>query len=117
MNPLWLVVNHDDACWAAQIARTLPAETAFQVVRTTCTLGLDVSDVTAEVANAANRSARSSKGQRRAPRDDPRAVRADRNPVTPELASTSFPQPPLAARAGLASGATATPGRLIHRDS
>jgi DNA primase len=79
-----------------RIARILPADAAFQVVRAACTLDFDVSDVTAEVANAVNRSARSPKGQRRALRDDPVAALPDHSPPASGLASTSFPRPPLA---------------------
>jgi len=79
-----------------QIAGTLSADTTFQVVRAASTLGAEVPEVMAEVANAVNRSAHSPKGQRRAPLDDPRAAQADRSAPAPGLASASFPRPPLA---------------------
>jgi DNA primase len=80
-----------------QIARIMPADIAFQVVRVASTLGFDVSDVVAEVANA-NRRASSPKGQRRVLRDVSRAARPDCNKSAPAIASASFPRPPIAPR-------------------
>jgi hypothetical protein len=62
-------------------------------VRAACALDFGVSEVLAEVSNAINNSDVSPKGQRR-------AVRSDRMPSAPELASTSFPCPSLDARIG-----------------
>jgi hypothetical protein len=91
-----------------QIARILPTDTAFQLVRAACALGFDVSDVTAEVANAVNRTARSPKGGRRAQRDDPRAGQTDQRPPAPGLAKTSFPHSPFAPRADAAPAVSLT---------
>jgi DNA primase len=76
-----------------RIARILPTDMAFQIVRAACALDFGVSEVLAEVSNAINNSDVSPKGQRR-------AVRSDRMPSAPELASTSFPCPSLDARIG-----------------
>jgi DNA primase len=60
-----------------EIARMLPADTAYQIARVAGRLGItDYSDVLAEVANAAARQ------ERRSPHG------------APHLAGTSFPQPP-----------------------
>jgi DNA primase len=91
-----------------RIARILPADSAFQAVRVASMLGFDVSDVVAEVANAASRRARSPKGQRRALRDDSRAARLGRSPSAPGIASTSFPQPPIPTRANITPAASAS---------
>jgi DNA primase len=83
-----------------RIAYILPADAACQVVRAAGTLGFDVSEVLAEVANAVTRSVRSPKGQGRALRDNPLASRPDGNSEAPVLASGSFPYPPLVPCAG-----------------
>ena len=83
-----------------RIARVLPADAAYQVVWVAGTLGFDVSEVLAEVANAVTRSVRSPKGQRRALRDNPGAPRPDGSPAAPVLASGSFPCSPLVPRVG-----------------
>jgi hypothetical protein len=106
-----------------QIVSILPPDTTFQVVRAASTLGFDVSDVTAEVANAANRSARSPKGQgRRVGRDDPGAAQADRSPPPPRLASASFPCRPFIQPVGLrlpnsqaGTGLPRSRPRSVHR--
>jgi hypothetical protein len=89
-----------------RIARVLPADAACQVVRAAGTLGFDVSEVLAEVANAVTRSVRSPKGQRRALHDDPSPLRPDCGPAASVLASGSFPRPPFAPRAGTAPAAS-----------
>ena len=83
-----------------QIARTLPAETSYQIVRTAGKLGFDCTDVLAEVANAITRNTRSAGHQSRGLHYD-----QVRSPIAPQpsaarLASTSFPRPPLAPQAG-----------------
>jgi DNA primase len=89
-----------------QIARIVPADAACQVVRAAGTLGFDVSEVLAEVANAVTRRARAPKGQRRVLRDDPSASRPDRGHAAPVLADGSFPRPPLASAAGTVPAAS-----------
>ena len=65
-----------------EIARVLPADTAYQIMRTAERLGFtDYSDVLAEVANAIARKAARPKG-----------VSSD---TAPWLAGASFPHPPL----------------------
>ena len=53
-----------------QITRVLPADTAFQTVRTASKLDFDVSDVLTMVANVVTLSARSPRGQERTLRDN-----------------------------------------------
>jgi DNA primase len=81
-----------------QIARILPADTSYQIMRAAGKLGFDCTDVLAEVANAATRSARSAGHQPRAPHNA-----QDRSPAakpsTARLASTSFPHSPLTPQA------------------
>jgi hypothetical protein len=65
-----------------EIARTLPADCAYQIARTAERLGFtDYSDVLAEVANAVTRRAGHPKG---IPRE-----------AAPKLANAGFPHPPL----------------------
>jgi DNA primase len=83
-----------------QIARTLPAETSYQIVRTAGKLSFDCTDVLAEVANVITRDTRSAGHQSRGLHYD-----QVRSPIAPQpsaarLASTSFPRPPLASQAG-----------------
>ena len=54
-----------------QITCVLPADTAFQTVRTAAKLDFDVSDVLPMVANAVTLSARSPRGQKRTLRHNP----------------------------------------------
>ena len=77
-----------------QIARILPAETSYQIVRTAGKLGFDCTDVLAEVANATTRAP---PPRTPAPRPAPRPGRspAAPPPSAARLASTSFPRPPL----------------------
>jgi DNA primase len=66
-----------------EIARALPADSAYQIARTAERLGItDYSDVLAEVANAVTRQVGHPKG---IPRE-----------TAPKLANAGFPQPPLA---------------------
>lgn len=83
----------------SRIARILPADTAFQVVRASAALEFDVCEILAEVTNATTPSARSPKGEH-APRRDPSNPRADRNLPPPVLATASFPRLSLNPRAG-----------------
>ena len=53
------------------ITCVLPADIAFQTVRTAAKLDFDVSDVLTMVANAVALSARSPRGQKRTLRDNP----------------------------------------------
>jgi DNA primase len=85
-----------------RIARVLPADAAYQVMRTAGLLNFDASEVLAEVANAVTRGIRFPKGQRRALLDLPIVPRLDRDPAAPVLASGSFPRAPLAWYAGAA---------------
>ena len=85
-----------------QIARALPAGTAFQAVRTAARLDFDVSDVLTVVANAVTLSARSPKGQQRGLRDNLDRARPASGREAPRLAGVSFPHPPLAPHASAA---------------
>ena len=86
-----------------QIARILPADTAFQTVRTAAKLDFDVSDVLTMVANAVILSAGSPKGQERALRENPDRTRPAPSREAPQLAGTSFPHPPLSPHASAVS--------------
>ena len=81
-----------------QIARILPADTSYQIVRAAGKLGFDCTDMLAEVANATTRNTGSAGHQPRAPH------MTGRNPAAPQpsaarLASTSFPRLPLTLQA------------------
>ena len=78
-----------------RIAAALPAETAYQVVRAAVKLGFDVTEVMAEVANAATRDARSPKGRAPARHDTRERARPVPGPEPARLASASFPLQPL----------------------
>jgi DNA primase len=94
-------LHHVDNPELPQIARVLPADTAFQTVRTAAKLDFDVSDVLTMVANAVTLNARSPKGQERTRRDNPdRQSAPDRE--APRLAGTGFPHPPLSPHASAA---------------
>jgi hypothetical protein len=68
-----------------EIARALPADTAYQITRAAARLGfIDYSDVLAEVANAVTRKAARPKGFPHG--------------AAPRLAGSSFPHPPLTIR-------------------
>ena len=79
----------------AEIVRILPADTAYQIVRTAAKLDFDVSDVLTAVANAVTLGARSPKGQQPALRDTRERTRPALRPEPSWLAGTSFPLPPL----------------------
>ena len=96
-------LHHVDNPELPQIARILPADTAFQTVRTAAKLDLDVSDVLTMVANAVTLSARSPKGQEPALRDNPDRTRPALRREAPRLAGTSFPHPPLSPHASAVS--------------
>ena len=68
-------LRHVDNPELPQIARVLPADTAFQAVRTAARLHFDVSDVLTVVANAVTLNARSPKAQERTLRDNPDRTR------------------------------------------
>ena len=82
-----------------EIARILPADTSYQIVRAAGMLGFDCTDMLAEVANATTRSTGSVGHQLCSPHND-----QGRSPAAPQssaarLASTSFPRPPLTPQA------------------
>jgi hypothetical protein len=84
-----------------EIARVLPADTAYQITRAAERLGfIDYSDVLAEVANAVTRKA-----------VRPKDVR---HGAAPRLAGSSFPHPPLTIQDD-AEPATARQGRSGNR--
>jgi DNA primase catalytic core len=90
----------------SQIARILPADTSYQIVRAARKLAFDCTDVLAEVANAATRSDCSA-GHPHHGRD---CSWAASQLSTAGLASTSFPRPPLTAQVSLEPpGRPATP--------
>jgi DNA primase len=97
-----------------EIARILPADAPYQVMRVAGRLGFESSDVLAEVANAVTRNARSPKDGSRALRHD-----ADRRHPAPaaRLAGSGFPYPPLAPRAGArpAASRSAAPASSVYR--
>jgi DNA primase len=83
----------------SQIARILPADTSYQIMRAAGKLGFDCTDMLAEVTNAATRNTGSAGHRSRAPHNDQGC-----SPATPQysaarLASTSFPSPPLTLQA------------------
>ena len=95
-------LRHVDNPELPQIARVLPADTAFQAVRTAARLDFDVSDVLTVVANAVTLNARSPKGQERTLRDNPDRTRPAPDREAPRLAGTGFPHPPLSPHASAA---------------
>ena len=92
--------RHVDNPELAEIVRVLPAETAYQAVRTAAKLNFDVSDVLTVVANAVTLGARSPKGQEPALCYDRERARPAFRPGASRLADTSFPVPPLSPPAG-----------------
>jgi DNA primase len=88
-------LRHVDNPELAEIVRILPADTAYQTVRTAAKLDFDVSDVITVVANAVTLGARSPKGQEPALRDNRERARPALRPEPSRLAGTSFPLPPL----------------------
>jgi DNA primase len=82
-----------------QIARILPAEISYQIVRAAGKLGLDCTDVLTEVANATTRNSRPTGHRPRAQRNDQGRSPAAPEPSAARLASTSFPRPPLTPQA------------------
>jgi len=91
-----------------QIARRLPADTAYQIMRTADRLSFEASDVLAEVVNAATQAARPPKAGRRDLRNN-----MDRgHPAAPaapaRLVGSSFPRPPLARQGAAAPAASAS---------
>jgi DNA primase len=88
-------LRHVDNPELAEIVRILPADTAYQIVRTAAKLDFDVSDVLTVVANAVTLGARSPKGQEPALRRTRERTRPALRPEPSRLAGTSFPLPPL----------------------
>jgi DNA primase len=88
-----------------QIAAILPAETTYQTVRAAAKLGFDVTDVLAEVANAATSSTASPGHQPSDRHVDRGRSRDSAQPTAARLASTSFPHPPLTPHTGPAPAA------------
>jgi DNA primase len=95
-------LRHVDNPELAEIVRILPADTAYQTVRTAAKLGFDVSDVLTVVANAVTLSAGSPKDQEPSLRDTRERTRPALRPEPSRLAGTSFPLPPLSPPAGAA---------------
>ena len=93
-------LHHVDNPELAEIARILPADTAYQTVRTAARLDFDVSDVLTVVTNAVTPGARSPKGQEHALRDNRERTQPALRPEASRLAGTSFPIPPLSPPAG-----------------
>ena len=81
-----------------QIARILPADTSYQIVRAAGKLGFDCTDMLAEVANATTGNSRSDGYQPRTPHNGRDCSPPAPQPSAPRLASASFPQPPLTPR-------------------
>ena len=94
-------LHHVDNPELAEIARILPADTAYQTVRTAARLDFDVSDVLTVVTNAVTLDARSPKGQEPALRDNREHNRPALCPEASRLAGTSLPIPPLSPPAGV----------------
>jgi DNA primase len=90
-----------------QIARGLPADTAYQIMRTAGRLGFEASDVLAEVVNAVTRTARSSKTGHRDLRHDMGRGRPAAHATPAQMAGSSFPRPPLAPHSNAALAALA----------
>ena len=99
-----------------EIARILPADAAYQVMRVADRLGFGLSDVLAEVANSITRHTRSPKDGSPALRDD-----ADRRQApaaaAARLAGSSFPRPPPAPQVATRPAAPrpAAPASRVHR--
>ena len=81
------VTNHD----LTQTARGLPADTAYQIVRTADRLGFEASDVLAEVVNAVSRTARSPKAGRRNLRNGMAAASRPSIPRQPNWPAVASP--------------------------
>lgn len=93
-------LHHVDNPELAEIVRILPADTAYQIVRTAVKLDFDASDVLTVVANVVSLGARSPKGQEPALGDTRERTRPALRPEASRLAGTSFPVPPLSPPAG-----------------
>ena len=90
-----------------EIARRLPADTAYQIMRTAGRLGFEASDVLAEVVNTVTRTARAPQAGRRDLRNDLDCGHPGVHVTPARLAGTSFPRPPLARQGGPAPEASA----------
>lgn len=95
-------LRHVDNPELAEIARVLPADTAYQIVRTAAKLDFDASDVLTVVANAVTLGARSPKGPEPALHDNRERTCPAPSRVPSKLAVTSFPLPPLSPPVGAA---------------
>src|SRR5713101_674106 len=82
-----------------QIARILPADTSYQIVRAAGMLSFDCTDMLAEVANATTRNTGSAGHQLCAPHNDHGRIPAAPQSSSARLASTCFPRPPLTPQA------------------
>jgi len=113
-------LHHVDNPELAEIVSILPAETAYQTVRTAARLDFDASDILTVAANAVTLSARSPKGQERRLRDNPDRARPAPGREAPRLAGTSFPHPPLSSSASsvlTGSGSRSRPSASVSRRS
>jgi len=108
-------LRHVDNPELAEIARILPADTAYQAIRTADKLDFDVSDVLTVVANAVTLGARSAAGQERRLRDNPDRPAPAPHAEAPRLAGTSFPHPPLAACADIVPQTTTRRSAVASR--
>jgi hypothetical protein len=87
--------HHVDNPELAEIVRILPADIAYQTVRTAAKLDFDVSDVLTAVANAVTLGACSPKGWEPALSDNRERTQPALRLGPTRLADTSFPLPPL----------------------
>jgi DNA primase len=90
-----------------QIARGLPADTAYQIMRTAGRLGFEASDVLAEVVNAVSATARPPKAGRRDLRHGMGSSHPGAHATPAQLVGSSFPRPPLARHGAAAPAASA----------
>ncbi len=82
-----------------RIARILPADTSYQIMRAAGKLGFDCTEMLAEVANATTRNIHFAGHQPDAPGNDQGRSPAVPQPSAARLACTSFPRPPLTPQA------------------
>jgi DNA primase len=90
-----------------EIARSLPTDTAYQIMRTADRLGFEASDVLAEVVNAVTRSVCAPKAGRRDLNSNQDRNHPGAHVTLARLVGSSFPRPPLA-RHALASAPAAS---------
>jgi DNA primase len=89
-----------------QIARGLPADIAYQIMRTADRLGFEASDVLAEVVKAVSQAARSPKAGRRDLRNDLDRGHPAAHATPARLAGSSFPRPTHARQGAAAPAAS-----------